>query len=94
MAKWDGDAWSPLGDGLEGAVYALAVFDDGSGDGPALYACGGLGAVRYFARWDGASWHAVGDGFDNIVEALVVFDDGLVESETRRPHNRGPPIEL
>src|SRR5690606_9866234 len=39
VARWDGEAWSPLGDGLAGLeVRALAVYDDGSG--PAIYAGG------------------------------------------------------
>ena len=42
VARWDGSAWSalsgPSGTGVERLVYALAVFDDGSG--PALYAGG------------------------------------------------------
>src|SRR5690606_21286078 len=40
IAKWDGSVWSPLGAGVNHRVYALTVFDDGSGGGPALYAGG------------------------------------------------------
>ena len=35
IAKWNGSAWSALGSGMNGAVYALAV--DGAGN---LYAGG------------------------------------------------------
>jgi trimeric autotransporter adhesin len=82
VAKWDGAAWSPLGDGVAGGwVYALAVFDDGSG--PALYTggtfthAGGVPASRV-AKWDGSTWSALGDGTgpSNDVNALAVFDDG------------------
>lgn len=39
IARWDdGDGWSPLGSGMNIAVYSLAVYDDGGG--PALYAGG------------------------------------------------------
>jgi hypothetical protein len=73
--------WSPLGDGLNGAVLALAVFDDGSG--PALYAggefteAGGQPAGR-IARWDGAAWSKVGDGngANKNINVLQPFDDG------------------
>jgi hypothetical protein len=81
IAQWDGAAWSPLGDGVNNTVYALAVFDDGSGRGAALYvggifsSAGGV-AVNNIARWDGASWHPVADGLDGTVYALAVFDDG------------------
>src|SRR5262252_3213433 len=29
IAKWDGTAWTALGSGTDGLVYALTVFDDG-----------------------------------------------------------------
>ena len=80
-AMWDGMTWSPLGVGLNGNVLAWAVFDDGSGSGPTLYAggqftsAGGTPANRV-ARWDGTSWSALGDGVDGNVWALAVYDDG------------------
>jgi len=88
IAKWDGHTWSALGSGLDfspdypdspGQVFALAVFDDGTG--PALYAggvftlAGGVPA-RNIAKWNGASWSPVGSGSVNYVRALVPFDDG------------------
>jgi hypothetical protein len=89
IAKWDGSSWSPLGTGMNFTVLALAVFDDGSGGGPALYAggefstAGGVPA-RYIAKWDGSAWSALGTGTSNTepstrphVFALTVFDDGL-----------------
>ena len=90
IARWDGSAWSglsgPSGTGMGGAepvVYALAVYDDGSG--PALYAGGefstaGGVTVSNIARWDGSAWSALtgpsGTGVDDAVYALAVFDDG------------------
>lgn len=79
IARWDGQAWSPVGGGFDGAVHALLVHDDGSG--PKLYAggefttAGGVPA-RGLARWDGAAWEEVGGGVGGAVEALGVFDDG------------------
>ena len=56
IAKWDGNSWSVLGSGITGGtlggqpwVYALAVYDDGRGSGPALYAAG-----RFTYGWRGA----------------------------------------
>jgi hypothetical protein len=79
IARWDGATWTPVGGGLNGQVFALAVFDDGSG--PALYAGGafvnaGGQPAQFIARWDGASWSSVGGGMDNWVLTLAVFDDG------------------
>jgi len=90
IAKWDAASgtWSSLGSGLGGGfgsiVYALTVFDDGSGAGPALYAGGsfttaGGVAVNRIARWTNSSggWSALGSGVSDTVQALAVFDDGL-----------------
>ena len=42
---------------MDGPVQALAVFDDGSGGGPALYAGGNFRAIDsdddFVARWQG-----------------------------------------
>src|SRR5262249_4120635 len=64
-------------------VWALTVFDDGSG--AALYAGGRFvmpGDAREndgVAKWDGDTWSVVGPGFASFetVEALAVFDDGV-----------------
>jgi len=80
IAKWDGFSWSSLGSGVSGRVFALKVFDDGLGMGPALYAggqftvAGGI-IVRSVAKWDGLSWSVLGNGLNGQVEALAVFDD-------------------
>ncbi len=84
IAKWNGVAWVPLGTGLGASpsdkVYALTVFDDGAGDGPALYAggefttAGGAPANR-IAKWDGSTWSPVGSGLNGAVHALLVLDD-------------------
>jgi len=89
IAKWDGAAWSPLGSELDirAFVYALTVFDDGSGGGPALYAGGtfdrvGVVTVNHIAKWDSATWSALGSGLgkstfgNGAVLDLTVFDDG------------------
>lgn len=82
IAKWNGREWSALGDGMNASVSALAVFDDGSGGGPALYAAGvftmsGATPLNRVARWNGSTWSAVGPGFNSVTNALVVHDDGL-----------------
>ena len=83
IAKWNGQSWSPLGDGVAGfEVIAMHVFDDGK-TGPSLYVGGdfleaGGVPVKYIARWNGA-WSAVGDIslYDAAgVSAFEVFDDG------------------
>jgi trimeric autotransporter adhesin len=85
VARWDGVAWAPVGEGLvpdvTGASH-LVVHDDG--DGAALYAGGsfyfpqlgsGIHLPRNFARWTGSEWVPVGGGTQRI-SALGSYDDG------------------
>jgi hypothetical protein len=80
IAKWDGEQWSPLGEGIDGEVRALHVFDDGSR--PALYVGGqftfaGGQFIPQIARWDGEKWSTVGEGVSGgQVRAFKVFDNG------------------
>ena len=71
--------------GIDGAVYALAVFDDGAGNGRELYAAGSFqaagGAVASnIAKWNGARWAAVGVGRPGSVLSLCVWNDGSGEA--------------
>jgi hypothetical protein len=92
IARWNGDSWQPLGNfGLNDAGRALAVFDDNTGEGPALYVggdftvAGGL-ACRRVARWNGMQWSPLDIGINTYsggsyngsatVNALAVFDGG------------------
>src|SRR5262245_23508656 len=75
------DSWEPSF-GLNGAdnvVYAMAVFEDGSG--PALYVGGAFTAVgdtpaSRIVKYDGATWTPLGTGVNDNVLALAVHDDG------------------
>lgn len=77
IVRWNGTHWSALGSGVAGQVYALAVFDDGTG--PALYvgglfsSAGGLPA-QGIARWNGQTWSTAGSC--GIVRAFAIHDDG------------------
>ncbi len=81
IAKWDGTRWAEVGDGVNDVVYALTVFDDGSGGGPALYAGGTFnyaGNVKAsgVAKWNGTSWSPLDMGVNYVVYALTTYDDG------------------
>lgn len=85
VAKWDGSAWSALGNGVDGEVQALAV------DGQALYAGGSLYALppvgtrsNGIAKWDGTQWHALGNGVEfcyrscsPTVKAIAVSNENV-----------------
>lgn len=85
IARWNATtggstpAWTALGSGINGTVWALEVFDDGTG--PALYAAGaftqaGGAPASRIAKWNGSAWSPLGTGLDGTVHALEVFDDG------------------
>ncbi|MGH7131368.1 MAG: GC-type dockerin domain-anchored protein [Phycisphaerales bacterium] len=81
VAKYVGGVWQPLGLGVNGDVHDMAVFDDGEGDGPALYVAGnfttagGQPASR-IARWKNGQWSPLGAGVSGgAVLAIEVFDD-------------------
>ncbi|MDA8016845.1 MAG: hypothetical protein MPN21_05285 [Thermoanaerobaculia bacterium] len=87
IAKWESGRWVPLrgpdGVGVSDTVFALTVWDDGTG--PALYAggtfdtAGGI-EVNGVARWNGRSWSALegpmGVGLGGRARALVSWNDG------------------
>jgi len=79
IAKWNGNAWSALGSGLDGEVLALAVM------GTDLYAAGwfptaGGTEVNHIAKWNGSTWSALGSGISTntiLVYALAVSGTDL-----------------
>ncbi|MCH7792775.1 MAG: hypothetical protein IID31_10925 [Planctomycetes bacterium] len=74
IARWNGQHWSRVGQGLEMFVFALEEFDDGRG--PALFAAGASSTGGEVWRWEGAAWTRLGGRFDAEAAALAVFDDG------------------
>lgn len=72
IAKWNGSAWSAVGEGFNDNVYALQVFDDRfvtGNAGPSLYAGGAFVVsgdletdMLYIARWDGTNWYPLQTG--------------------------------
>jgi len=80
LAKWNGSAWSQVGNGENDGPSAMTTFDDGGG--LALYAGTGFmsasGAFGFsIAKWDGSNWSALGaDGLNGEIDSLASFDDG------------------
>lgn len=81
VAKWDGQSWTGVGDGLNGDVLAIA--SAGVGGGPARLYIGGLftatGAATALSRvgaLEGGAWSALGVGVNFTVRALAAYDDG------------------
>src|SRR5688572_20996689 len=74
-------SWTPGFTGSEiGAVQDFAVFDDGHGGGPALYAAGNLSTLTVpfggVARWTGSSWAPLQSPVSTFVQVIRVIDVG------------------
>ncbi len=85
IARWDGEQWSTVGEGIPGRVTALCAFDDdGVGPGgPLIYAAGefnlGGPTLTYLAKWDGVSWQPVPiQGPLVRVDALTTYRGELI----------------
>ena len=84
LARWDGETWQAVGDGLTGrvgvaSVRALLVVDEGDHDSLIVggaFTHAGQTEVRNIAKWDGASFSSLGDGLNHMVRDVEVFDDG------------------
>jgi hypothetical protein len=71
IAKWNGSAWSALGNGLNGKVNAIAISGTNLYVGGNFTMAGGISANNV-ARWDGSSWSAMGTGTDDVVNAITI----------------------
>lgn len=81
VARWDGAAWSPLGEGLRGTGRAMTWYQ-GDATAPQLIVAGdfsnGPGTPTFrVARWDGASWLPMSPGINHIVHDLHVWNGEL-----------------
>lgn len=67
---WTGSEWIHPGDGLDGPVSDLIVFNE------TLYAAGEFTAGA--AVWTGSSWNAIDENISGAVKNLVIYQDELV----------------
>jgi hypothetical protein len=87
IARWDGSTWEDVGGGTGSCVgcpstlYAVEVFDDGTG--PGLYVGGymssaGCVPASGIARWDGRTWSPLGSGVAGFyLEEFTAYNDPL-----------------
>ena len=76
VARWDGNAWYALGEGLDDYVTALAS------DGVNLYVGGGFHyaggmEAQYLAQWNGNAWSDLDIDHHTGVSTLVLLDSLL-----------------
>ncbi|OFX76837.1 MAG: hypothetical protein A2X12_11740 [Bacteroidetes bacterium GWE2_29_8] len=79
VAKWNGTAWSNLGDGTSGEIKGMDYYNGN------LYVTGffsnaGGVMVKNVAKWDGTVWSALGGGLTalNYYNSISVIDDNNI----------------
>ena len=82
IARWNGISWQPLGDGVNGPIWALATHGDSLYVGGAFDSAGTEHATG-FARWNGEIWSAppgvlTSNGGPGSIHSLRVFQGHLV----------------
>lgn len=71
-------AWAPLGTGVDGPVYAIAVSPAGDLVIGGQFTTADQAPASNIARWNGSAWTALGAGTDLRVQALAVMPNGDV----------------
>ncbi|MEK6701128.1 MAG: hypothetical protein AABZ53_02620 [Planctomycetota bacterium] len=78
IARWDGHAWSGLGNGLPGSgATALEEFQ-GKLIAAGSFLWAGDGPVNSIASWDGHTWSRLGAGLAGSVYSLTIFENALI----------------
>jgi len=82
IARWDGIAWYPLGEGIDRGEIDYSLFNALAADrtgkiyaGGAFSKAGGI-TVSNIACWDGSVWSNLGGGTDAEVMALAIDKNG------------------
>jgi len=77
VARWNGDVWEPMGEGLDGEVRALHLHD-GTLYAAGLFTHSGSTPVLHVAAWTGTGWQDLDRGTSHGVLDLVSFEGSLV----------------
>lgn len=82
IARFDGGAWKPLGEGFSGAVRALELHVDG--DSPAIFVSGLHfdsidGEAQRLRSWNGSHWRAIEGVLDPPLAMASVQPGGILE---------------
>ncbi len=87
IARWDGQSWSPLGSGMEGAgnpdVTALLVLPNGDLVAGGWFTIADGAPASRIARWDGTTWSPMGTGVSGGVSELVLLPSGDIVAGAR-----------
>ncbi len=78
IARWNGFAWSPLGSGVGGPIYALKVAANGDLYAGGVFNTASGAATNGIARWDGTNWRPLGAGVNGQVRAIEQLADNSI----------------
>ncbi len=73
IAKWNGQNWSSLAGGVNGAIRSIIANGADIYVGGTFTRAGGVAATN-LARWDGTNWWPVGGGMGGSVVNVLVVD--------------------
>lgn len=76
IAKWNGTAWSALGSGMNGPVYAMCMHNGELYAGGKFTSAGGV-SCKNIAKWNGTTWSALDSGTEDGVYALISYQGNL-----------------
>ncbi len=71
IAKWDGNAWSALGFGVNNNVAALVCKPSGNVVAGGAFTSAGIIPANHIAEWNGILWAPLGAGLDKPVSTLA-----------------------
>ncbi|MFO0840016.1 MAG: hypothetical protein U1D55_16030 [Phycisphaerae bacterium] len=74
VARWDGAAWSPVGDGEPGIVLEMVRYRDSIVAAWVIFATNELD----YRRWDGVAWQSLGTREPADHHAMLVYNGELV----------------
>ncbi len=99
IAKWNGSAWSALGEGLSNIVFAIAVSGSNLYVGGSFTAVGGgtpVTGLNAIAKWNGSAWSALDQGLSSsdfaYVKAIVVIGSDVYVGGTFEQVGGGTPV--
>ena len=76
VSRWDGNAFSAIGEGFNAPVRCFTWFQGSLFAGGDFTLCGST-PVNHIARWTGSEWVAVADGFNGSVRAFAIYNNSL-----------------
>lgn len=79
IAVWESSSgkWTALGQGLNGAVRAIAVAPNGDVYAGGEFLTSGSAPISRIARWDGQRWNPMLGGVDATVRAIAINGDNV-----------------